>query len=369
MSTPKPTFDYAVRVSRAQALLKTHGLDGLYLVAGPNMVYFTGFSAYEGGWPVWLSALILPAEGEPALIISDMHDAIYQAQGGSWVKDVRTYMDGHNPTSLLGEVLRERGLAGGRIGVQDNMWFGDSELIRAAAPAAHVTSGEAVIARLRMIKDAQEIASLRRANQICDAGFAQARESIRPGRPEYEVALEIGQAMFAAGSEAMAVSGHFRTWSNRLFQPGDVVDVDLGGKYQGYVADTARMVFIGQPSAEVERMYRVTIEAFEATLEIIKPGVPAEDVHRICAGYMAKHGYAQVWKVGHGVGLNHGHEAPLVEEGNQMPLEPGVIFTVDPGCFIQGGYKDLPVHVESDILVAATGAETLTRYTLEMIVV
>ena len=167
----------------------------------------------------------------------------------------------------------------------------------------------------------------------------------------------------------MGVSGHFRNWSNRPFQAGDVVDVDLAGKYRGYSFDTARMVFIGQPSSEVERMYRVTIEAYEATLEIIKPGVLAEEVHRTCANYMAKHGYAQVWKVGYGVGLGHVHEAPLVEEGNQILLEPGMIFTVDPGCFIQEGFKDLPVHIEDDILVTETGAESLTPYTLEMAIV
>ena len=369
MSNDQATYDYVGGLRRARELMKSHDLDGLYLVAGPNMVYFTGFTAYEGGWPVWLSAFILPAEGEPALIISDMHNAIYQAKGGSWVKDVRTYMDGHNPTELLGGVLRERGLVGGRIRVQDNMWFGDSELIRAAAPGIQVTSGEAVLARLRMIKDAHEIENLRRANQFCAVGFTQAHESIRAGRTEYEVALEIGSAMVAAGSETMGVGGHFRSWSKRRFQSGDVVDVDLAGKYRGYSSDTARMVFIDQPSPEVERMYRVTVEAFAATMEIIKPGVPAEEVHRTCANFMTRHGYAQVWKVGHGVGLGPVHEAPLVEEGNQTLLEPGMIFTVDPGCFIQGGFKDLPVHIEDDILVTETGAESLTPYTLELVIV
>lgn len=369
MTEGQVDFNYRERLRRAQALLPAYQLDGLYLVAGPNMRYFTGFSAYEGGWPVWLSALLLPAAGEPVLIISDMHFAIYQAQGGSGIKDVRTYMDGQNPAGLLGDVLRELGLAGGRLGVQDNMWFGDSELIRAAAPGIQVTSADALLGRLRMVKDAQEIETLRWANAFCVAGFAQAREAIRAGRPEYEVALEIARAMLAAGSETMGVSGHFRDWSRRSFQPGDVVDVDIAGKYRGYSSDTARMVFIGRPNPEVERMYRVTVEAFEATLEAIKPGVPAEEVHRACAGYMARHGYAQVWKVGHGVGLGPVHEAPLVEEGNQTLLEAGMIFTVDPGCFIQGGYKDLPVHIEDDILVTATGAESLTVYTREMVVV
>lgn len=361
--------DYEGRVRQAQKLLRTHRLDGLYLVAGPNMRYFTGYSAYEGGWPVWLSALIVPAEGEPTLIISEMHYAIYEAQGGSWIKDVRTYMDGQHPAGLLGDVLKERGLAGGQVGVQDNMWFGDSELIRTAAPGTHVTSGENIIARLRMVKDAQEIELLRRANDFCAAGFTQAQESIRVGRPEYEVGLEITQAMLAAGSETMGVSGHFRDWSRRRFQPGDIVDIDIAGKCGGYSSDTARMIFMGQPSAEAERLYRVTVEAYEATLAIIKPGLPAEEVHRVCANYMAKHGYTQVWKVGHGVGLGPVHETPLVEEGNRTPLEPGMIFTLDPGCFIRGGYKDLPIHIEDDILVTESGAESLTLYTREMIVI
>lgn len=369
MTESQVEFNYGERLRRAQALLPAYRLDGLYLVAGPNMRYFTGFSAYEGGWPVWLSALLLPATGEPILIISDMHFAIYQAQGGSGVKDVRTYMDGQNPAGLLGDVLRELGLVSGRLGVQDNMWFGDSQLIRTAAPGIEITSAEALLGRLRMVKDTQEIEAVRRANAFCVAGFTQAREAIRAGRPEYEAGLEIAQAMLAAGSETMGVSGHFRDWSRRHFQPGDVVDVDIAGKYRGYSSDTARMVFIGRPNPEVERMYQITIEAFEATLEIIKPGVPAEEVHRVCADYMIRHGYAQLWKVGHGVGLGPVHEAPLVEEGNQTLLEPGMIFTVDPGCFIQGGYKDLPIHIEDDILVTATGAESLTVYTREMVVV
>jgi Xaa-Pro aminopeptidase len=369
MAENSPTYDYGGRIERARELMRQHHLEGLYVVAGPEMTYFTGYSAYQGGWPVWLSSLILPVEGDPVLIISEMHYSIYQAKGGSWVEDVRTHMDGEDPTGLLGDILRELGIAGGQLGVQDNMWFGDSELIAAAAPGTQVRSGSQVLNRLRMVKDAREVEDLRRANAYCAAGYVQARESIRPGRPEYEVALEIATAMLAAGSATMGVGGHFRDWSGRKFQTGDPVDVDLAGNHNGYNSDTARMVFIGQPSPTVERMYRVTLEAYTATLEIIKPGIPAEEVHRVCATYMAKQGYRQVWKVGHGVGLGPVHEAPLVEAGNLTLLEPGMVFTVDPGCFIAGGYKDLPIHVEDDILVTEDGAESLTPYTLEMVVV
>lgn len=369
MTEAKPNYDYSGRVQRARELMEANNLDGLYIVAGPEMVYFTGYTAYQGGWPVWLSAFILPADGDPVLVISDMHESIYQAKGGSWVREVRTYRDGEDPTGMLADIFRELGVTGGQIGVQDSMWFGDSDLIRAAAPGTEIRSGSRILDRLRMVKDAQEIENLRRANEYCAAGYAQARESIRAGRPEYEVALEIAGAMLAAGSRTMGVGGHFRSWSNREFQPGDPVDVDLAGNHNGYNSDTARMVFIGQPDAEVERMYRVTLEAYAATMEVIKPGIPAEEIHRTCADYMARHGYEQVWKVGHGVGLGPVHEAPLVEAGNTTLLEPGMVFTVDPGCFIKDGFKDLPIHIEDDVLVTADGVESLTPYTLEMVVV
>lgn len=373
MTDTQPQYNFASRVQRARAKMRDYGFDGLYIVAGVNMRYLTGFTAYSGGWPIWLSALVLPVEGEPTLIISDMHYAIYQAKGGSWVQDVRAYMDGHNPAGLLGAVLREKGLAGGRIGVEDTMWFGDTELIEAAAPGTQVASGRAVLAELRMIKDAHEIETMRLTNQYSAAGFAQAREAIWAGRPEFEAAIDISRAMLEAGSERLGETGsqggHFKDVSRRLFEPGDVIDVDISGYRHGYSADTARMVFVGQPSPAIERMYRVTVEAFERTMEVIRPGVPCEDVHRVCAEYMARHGYQQVWKVGHGVGLTSGHEAPLLEDGNRLLLQPGMIFTIDPGCFLQGGHKDLPIHVEDNVLVTPTGAESLTPYTKEMVVV
>ena len=167
----------------------------------------------------------------------------------------------------------------------------------------------------------------------------------------------------------VAVGVPLRNCSHRTFQAGDPVDVDLSGQHSSYNSDTARMVFVGQPSGEVERMYRITLEAYEATLEKIRPGVCVADIHHVCAGYMAKHGYEQVWKVGHGVGLGPVHEAPLLEAGSELVLEPGMVFTVDPGCFMTGGYKDLPIHIEDNILVTSDGAVSISSYTLDMVVV
>ncbi len=369
MITNDPGYDFAGRVARARQMMRDQEIDALYINAGPNMTYFTGFSAYHGGWPLWLSVAFVPQSGEPTFILSDMHADILEAKGGSWVKDVQRYMDGDDPADLLKHVLQQHGVLDGVIGVEDNMWFGDHELIRSVAPRASLRSAQSLVDRLRMVKDAGEIAAIREANRISDAGFAAAVEAIREGRPEYEAALAINNAMLAEGNEAMGVGGHFRTLEKRLFQKGDIVDVDHGATYQGYHSDTARNVFVGQPTPEEERMYRVTVECFDRTMEIIKPGVTAEDVHRFSEDFMLKHGLRQVWKIGHGVGLNKGHEAPYLQAGATFPLEPGMIFTIDPGCFVTGKHKDTPIHIEDVVLVTDTGAETLTHFTKDLVVV
>jgi len=368
--TQKPKYDFPGRIARAREKMKERGLDALYVNAGPNMKYFAGWSAYPGGWPIWLSALIVPLEGEPTFVMSKMHADILKYTK-SWLKDgdVRTHMDGDDITGELGDILTEKGLASGRLGVEDTMWYADYELLTQAAPKVRVERAGEVFDSLRQVKDAGEIEALRKANEITVLGHQRAAEVIREGVAEYEAALEIMKAMLEGGSESMGIGGHFRTLLPRKFEKGDVIDIDMGARWDGYSTDTARNIFVGQPSKEVERAQRVTQEAFQRTFEMVKPGIEAQEVHRFAWNYMKKHGYDQLWKIGHGVGLNRGHEAPMVQEGNTLILEPGIVFVIDPGCFISGQFRDTPIHLEDVVVVTETGCENLTHYTHEMIVV
>jgi Xaa-Pro aminopeptidase len=366
----KPTYDFPGRIARARKAMQERGLDALYANAGPNMHYFAGWSAYPGGWPIWLSALIVPLEGEPTFIISVMHADIL-AYSGSWLKDgdIRTHMDGDDITGELGSILREKGLANGRLGVEDTMWFGDFELLTQAAPKIQVERAGDVFDGLRQVKDAGEIQAIRKANEITAKAHARSAEVIREGVAEYEAAMEVMKAMLENGSESMGIGGAFRKLLPRKFVKGDVVDIDMGARWDGYGTDIARNIFVGQPDKETERAYRVTQECFQRTFEMVKPGIEAQEVHRFAWNYMKDRGYDQLWKIGHGVGLNHGHEAPMVQEGNTLILEPGVVFCIDPGCFLTGHFRDTPIHIEDVCVVTETGCENLMDYTHEMIVV
>jgi len=368
MSKAQVRYDWEHRVRRARELMQDRDVDGLYVSAGANQFYFTGFSAYEGGWPVWLSAFVLPLDGEPTFILTDMHrDILDHAE--TWVDDVRTYMDGEDPTPILAEVLEEKGLADGTIGVEADMWYGDSEIIDAAAPDATITEVQGLFDRLRMVKDEAEIENIRTATEITAGAFEAATEAIREGRPEYEAAQEINQAMLEGGSEKMGLGGDFRDLRRREFEDGDIVDVDMGARYNHYATDCARNVFVGEPSDEHRRIYEVCGDCFHATLDMIEPGVTASEVHEFAQQYMNDAGYDQPWKIGHGVGLMAGHEAPMVQDGDETVLEPGMIFVVDPGTFVDGQEQDKPIHVESPVLVTETGAEDLLPFTYEVITV
>jgi Xaa-Pro aminopeptidase len=118
-------------------------------------------------------------------------------------------------------------------------------------------------------------------------------------------------------------------------------------------------VFLGDPGEDARRLYDATLRAWEASMATVRPGVQAQEVHRVCAEVMEDAGYAQVWKVGHGVGLAPIHEPPLLQIGNDEPLQAGMVFTIDPGAFLR---RDTPVHIEDTVVVTETGCESLTRF-------
>lgn len=363
-------YDYQGRLERARKKMADRGLDALYVNAGANMRYFSGWSATPGGWPIWLSALIIPVEGTPAFVISKMHNDILR-YSDSWLKEstVHTYMDGEDPSSALKTALKDTGLTGSRLGVEDTMWYADFDLLKQVDPTVRVERAGTLFDSLRAVKDAAEIAALRKANELTVIGYETAAEVIREGVKESVAAMAITRAMLEAGSQDVAMHGHLQHYLSRTFEQGDVIDVDMGARWDGYVTDTARNVFVGHPGKDVERAYKITIEAFERTFDIVKPGIEAQEVHRVAEEYMTRHGYAQVWKIGHGVGLAQNHEAPMVQEGETWLLEPGMVFVIDPGCFISGQFRDTPIHVENCVVVTETGCENLTTYTNEMVVV
>jgi Xaa-Pro aminopeptidase len=354
------------RFDRLRQMTRELGLAGAYVTAGANFCWLTGEVAHPGGWPLWLSVVLVPVDGEPAMVISKMHADIFDL-GRIPVSNVLTYVDGQDPAPALRAALAATGLDGERIAVEDTLWFGDVDLLASTAPSVRPTRATRIFTRLRAVKDAGEIEHLRLASLAHDAGYRAAQEILRPGVTVSDAGSHILRAMLDAGSEELALSGTFHHLGTRRFAAGEIVDVDLfPGSHGGYRADSARNVFLGDPSPEAARMYDATLRAYDAAMSAVRPGVPAESIHVACAEVMREAGYDQVWKVGHGVGLAEIHEFPLLQPGNTEPIEVGMVFTIDPGAFLA---LNTPIHIEDTVVVTETGVESMNLFTRAPVVV
>jgi Xaa-Pro aminopeptidase len=241
-------------------------------------------------------------------------------------------------------------------------------LLQDLLPDARFTLASSLLAPLRMRKDPDEVEALRRSAAAADAGVLAAIRACRPGVSEREVAEAAGEAMRRAGAEevlfTLVASGpnsafpHHRS-SDRALQPGEPVLLDLGGRMGGYCSDITRMAFLGPPPENCREVQRIVEEAVQAALETIRPGVPAAEVDRAARRVITEVGYGDrfVHRTGHGLGLSP-HEPPSVTEANPMPLEEGMVFTVEPGIYLPGAFG---VRLEEAVVVRPHGPEILSR--------
>ena len=373
MSSRFDTSVYSNRLQAAAAAADKAGLTGLVITPGYDLRYLVGSRAetFER-----LTALVIPAAGEPTVVVPRMELAALRE---SAVPDlgltVQDWVDGQDPYELVTAAL------GGadspvQVAVTDSM------------PALHLLPlanrlgslpvlATGVLRTLRMIKDPAEIDALRKAGAAIDRVHARVPDFLVPGRSEADVAADIDKAIVAEGHSAAAFiivgSGphgadpHHEV-SDRELQAGDIVVVDIGGPYEpGYNSDSTRTYSLGEPSPEVAQQYSVLQRAQRQAVAAVRPGVTAEQVDAAARDVLAEAGLAEyfVHRTGHGIGLSV-HEEPYIVAGNDLPLEPGMAFSVEPGIYFPGKWG---ARIEDIVIVTADGAEPLNTRPHELIVV
>ena len=234
-----------------------------------------------------------------------------------------------------------------------------------------------VLRRLRMIKDAAEIDALRKAGAAIDRVHARVPEFLVPGRTEADVAADIARAIVAEGHSEVAFiivgsgpngADPHHECSDRELQAGDMVVVDIGGPYEpGYNSDSTRTYSIGEPDPEVARRYSVLQQAQRAAVEAVRPGVTAEQVDAAARDVLAAAGLAEVFvhRTGHGIGLSV-HEEPYIVAGNDLPLQEGMAFSVEPGIYFPGQWG---ARIEDIVVVTADGVMSVNQQPHDLVVV
>ncbi|MCO1580683.1 Xaa-Pro peptidase family protein [Crossiella sp. SN42] len=373
MSTTTGEVDvqaHTARLERAAAAATAAGVDALLVAGGSDLRYLLGAGgeSFER-----LTCLVLPAEdgAPPALVLPKLEAPGYSALPLAELGvELVTWVDGEDPYRLVADLLRCTGQAPSRVAVADAMTARHVLPLRAALPGAEQVLAGPVLRELRMRKDASEIAGLRKAAEAIDRVHARMAEWLKVGRTEAEVGADIAAAIVAeghthaefviVGSGPNGASPH-HSLSDRVIQAGDVVVVDIGGPVaEGYNSDCTRNYVLGEPAhADVATGYAALLAAQEASVRAVRPGVTAESVDAAGRQVLEQAGLGEyfVHRTGHGIGLEV-HEEPYIVAGNDLVLEPGMAFSVEPGVYLPGRWG---ARIEDIVVVTETGVQRLNN--------
>ncbi|MEV1160124.1 Xaa-Pro peptidase family protein [Micromonospora chokoriensis] len=359
------------RLTAAQRATAAAGLDALLLTPGSDLRYLTGYDAHAGER---LTCLVLPAEGEPTLIVPRLERPAAEASPAP-ATGVRIvdHVDGTDPYPLV-----TAGLDGpvAAVGLADRMWAEQVLALRAALPdAAQLLAGE-VLRELRIRKSAAEVAALAEAGRAIDEVHLRMGEWLRPGRTEAEVATDIAAAIRATGhvtvdfvivaSGPNGASPHHGT-SDRPIGVGEPVVVDIGGTMpSGYRSDCTRTYLAGGSApGDFLDYYEVLRDAQRAAVAAVRPGITGAQADAAARAPIAAAGYGEAFlhRTGHGIGLD-GHEEPYLVAGNDRPLEAGMAFSIEPGIYLAGRHG---ARIEDIVVCTTDGVQQLNTTPTELI--
>jgi Xaa-Pro aminopeptidase len=363
------------RLRRAAESAQQAGIDALLLTPGADLRYLIGYDAL----PLErLTCLVVPARGEPVLVVPLLERMAAEASGADAVVKIVAHGETDDAFALTAGIVRDAlGNAPDRVAVADRMWAEQVFRFGSVLPAAAQVTAGSVLRALRQVKSADELAGLRRAAAAIDRVHGRMGEWLRPGRTEEEVGRDIAQAITDEGhvqvnfvivaSGPNGASPHHHV-SARVIEAGDPVVVDIGGTMaDGYCSDCTRTyVAGGQPDEEFARYYAVLLDAQKRSCESVRPGVSAQSVDAAARDLIVAAGYGDkfVHRTGHGIGLEE-HEDPYIVAGNDTILEPGMCFSIEPGIYLPGQHG---ARIEDIVAVTDDGVERLDTIDRDLVV-
>jgi len=361
------------RHAHLDRILEQHQLDALALNPGPTLTYLTGLHFHLMERPV--TALFIP--GKPPIIVMPELEI---AKLTSLPFIVQAFPYGEDPETwsvVFEQAALAAGINGRKIGVEPTrMRLLEYRYLKDAAPQARYLHADECLAQLRMRKDPIEITAMRKAVDIAQRALQATLPSIGAGVSEKQIAAELTIQLLQAGSEpefpfAPIVSGGpnsanpHASPTDRPLQLGDLLVIDWGAIYDGYVSDLTRTFAIGQVDDEYTQIARIVAEANAAGREIAGPEIGAEEVDRAARDVIERAGYGAyfIHRTGHGLGME-GHEPPYIRAGNSLSLLEGMTFTVEPGIYLPGRGG---VRIEDNVVITLDGAESLSNLPRELI--
>ncbi len=361
---PISESERAQRRNKAQLLMQQLGYSAMLIEPGANMNYFTGI---EWARSERLFAFILPKSGKPVVISPAFEQQRAEDQVAGRF-DIRVWQEDQSPWALVGGVLRDWGIATGKLAVDGSARTFVLNELSLAVPALQVVTAEAVTNGSRGVKTAHEIEIMRFANQTTVEAYRAALKTLRAGMTQAELAGNVASEMKKLGYQggALVLFGESSAYPHGLPKPrtlgeNQVVLVDGGLNVHGYQSDITRTVVFGTPSAEMQKVFDIVHEAQRQALAFAAPGKKCGEVDAVARKVVTDAGYGPDYRtfthrVGHGIGME-GHEWPYLVRGSQVVLQPGMTFSDEPGIYQYGKFG---IRLEDIMAITETGAEMLT---------
>jgi len=357
------------RQERARKLMTENALDAIVLMEGTSLKYFTGIRWWGGER---LFALVLPAKGSafyvcPAFEEGRAREQLAGAPNGE-SPDVRTWQEDESPYQRVAQGLRDRGIAGGKLGIEETIRFVFADAIAKAAPQAMLSSATPVTAGCRMIKSDHELALMRLACQVTLSAYEAVYHSLREGMTQQQVGDLIDSAYGQLGfpGEASVQIGEYSALPHgsatpQVIREGSIVMIDDGCTVEGYQSDITRTFVLGRASDKMKSVFDIVHRAQAAALAAARPGVECGAVDAAARTVITEAGYGPDYKyfthrLGHGMGMD-GHEWPYLVRGNATRLQSNMTFSDEPGIYIRGEFG---VRLEDDMHITENGAELFT---------
>ncbi len=362
------------RIQRLQEQLAAHGLSGMAFMPGPNMIYLSDIHAHMSERPV---LLLVPAAGEPAVIIPTL-EAMKARDAGLGPELIFDWNDVQGYVGAFSGAAAALGLSAWQLGVEGlHMRVLELDQLQRAAPGLRTKQADAVISILRSVKEEAEVAAMERAVAVAEQALEALRPRIAFGMTEKQIAAMLTQELLAGGGESIAFGPIVSAGPNaasphavptdRPLQEGDLLVIDWGVYVDGYPSDITRTFAVGAIDPELQRIHDVVQQANAQGRQAARPGATGQDVDRAARAVIDAAGYGDYFfhRTGHGLGLEI-HEEPNMIEGNTKPLEPGNVFTVEPGIYLPGRGG---VRIEDNVLVTPDGHRSLTSYPRQLLTV
>src|SRR5881296_1766710 len=356
---------FARRLARAQQELQARKTDLLIATPGTNYEYLAG---YNPGRSERLIALLLPVAGPPAIVCPSFEVERIRRHGV--ITELHGWEEQEDPHALVRDTVHRLspGSGGGTIALESSTAYQTFLRLGRALPGWKFVDAAPVTERLRVIKSPEEVALLRRAIAITQDAMAATFAQLAVGTTEVEVAHALSREMEQRGapggglvqfgpSSALPHGGP----AGPKLERETVVLIDCGCRVTGYESDITRTIWFGDsPPAEFKKVFNLVHDAQTAAIELGRPlYTPCQEMDRAARKVISDGGYGRSFthRLGHGLGMD-GHEVPYLVEGNETRLEPGMVFTVEPGIYQLGRFG---VRIEDDCLMTDQGVEVLSH--------